>query len=42
MIAISILNRKGFSELTNVLGGFGAISKLDKAKTEIVSEAVKA
>lgn len=42
MIAISILNRKGFSGLSNVVGGFGAISKLDKAKSEIVSEAVKA
>ena len=42
LIAISALNRKGFSGLTNVQGGFGAISKLEKAKAEIVSEAVKA
>lgn len=42
LIAISLLHRKGFSDLTNVTGGFGAINKLDAAQAEIVSEVVQA
>jgi rhodanese-related sulfurtransferase len=41
MIAASILKAKGFQNLTDVQGGYGAISKLDKAKAEIVTEAAK-
>lgn len=37
MIAASILKAKGFSNLTDVQGGYGAISKLDKAKQDIVT-----
>ena len=32
----------GFKNLTDVQGGFGAISKLEKASPEIVSEVVSA
>jgi hydroxyacylglutathione hydrolase len=42
MIAVSILKAKGFKDLTDVRGGFAAISKLEKAKPEIVTEACKA
>lgn len=42
MIAISILLANGFKNLTDVQGGFGAISKLEKASPEIVSEVVSA
>jgi rhodanese-related sulfurtransferase len=42
MIAISMLKAKGFKDLTDVRGGFGAIKLLDEAKAEIVTEAVKA
>ena len=42
MIAISILEKNGFSNLTNVMGGFGAISKLPQATSQIVTEPVKA
>jgi hydroxyacylglutathione hydrolase len=42
MIAISILRANGFKNLTDVEGGFGAISKLENAKSQIVTEAVKA
>ncbi len=42
MIAISVLKRLGVTQLANVVGGFGAISKLEKAKPEIVAEPVKA
>jgi hydroxyacylglutathione hydrolase len=42
MITASILKAKGFQHLTDVQGGYGAISKLDKAKSEIVTETVKA
>jgi len=35
MIAASILKAKGFTNLTDVQGGYGAISKLDKAQAEI-------
>ena len=37
MIAASILKAKGFSNLTDVQGGYGAISKLNKIKPEIVT-----
>lgn len=39
MIAASILKAKGFKHLTDVQGGYGAISKLDKAQSEIVTVA---
>lgn len=42
MIAISILMANGFKNLTDVQGGFGAISKLPNATSEIVSETAKA
>ena len=42
MVAISILLANGFRHLTDVQGGFGSISKLQKANAEIVSEVVKA
>ena len=42
MVAISILLANGFKNLTDVQGGFGAISKLEKASPEIVSEVVSA
>ncbi|MBX3164073.1 MAG: MBL fold metallo-hydrolase [Bacteroidetes bacterium] len=42
MIAASILKQKGFNNLTDVQGGFGAISKTEAAKNKVVSEAVKA
>lgn len=42
MIAISILKANGFKDLTDVEGGFGAITKLDAAKSQVVAEAVKA
>lgn len=35
MIAASVLKAKGFQNITDVQGGYGAISKLDKAKSEI-------
>jgi len=35
MIAASILKAKGFTDITDVQGGYGAISKLDKAQSEI-------
>jgi rhodanese-related sulfurtransferase len=39
MITISILKANGFSNLQNVSGGFGAISKLEAAQTSIVKAA---
>jgi hydroxyacylglutathione hydrolase len=39
MIAASILKAKGFKNLTDVQGGYGSISKLEKAKSEIVTVA---
>lgn len=39
MIAASILKAKGFKHLTDVQGGYGAISKLEKAQNEIVTVA---
>ncbi|MBL7930899.1 MAG: MBL fold metallo-hydrolase [Bacteroidia bacterium] len=39
MIAASILKTKGYKNLTDVQGGYGAISKLDKAQKEIVTVA---
>jgi hydroxyacylglutathione hydrolase len=42
MIAISILKANGYKNVTDVQGGFGAISKLDEAKPQIVTEPVKA
>ncbi len=39
MIAASILKNKGYKTLTDVQGGYGAISKLDKAQQEIVTVA---
>lgn len=39
MIAASILKTKGFENLTDVQGGYGAISKLDKAQAEIATVA---
>lgn len=42
MIAASILKNNGFTSLTDVQGGYGAISKLEKAKKHIVAEPVKA
>jgi len=42
MVAISIMLANGFKNLTDVQGGFGAISKLEKASPEIVSEVVSA
>ena len=42
MIAISLLKAKGFSQLTNVEGGFGAIQKLEEAAPLIRRESVKA
>ncbi|MBA2610359.1 MAG: MBL fold metallo-hydrolase [Bacteroidetes bacterium] len=39
MIAISILKANGYTNLTNVNGGFGAISKVSDVDTEIVSQA---
>jgi len=41
MIALSILKLNGFKDLTNVNGGFGAISQLKKAKENLVSEEIK-
>lgn len=37
MIAASILKQKGFKNLTDVQGGFGAINKTEAAKNEVVS-----
>lgn len=42
MIAISVLKAKGFKNVTDVQGGFGAIKLLDKAKAQIVLEPAKA
>ncbi|MES2679940.1 MAG: MBL fold metallo-hydrolase [Bacteroidota bacterium] len=42
MIALSILKMNGYKDLTNVNGGYGAISKLEQAKGHLVSENVKA
>lgn len=42
MVAISILKANGFKNLTDVQGGFGAISKVESARPEIVTEPVKA
>lgn len=42
MIAISILKAKGFKNLTNISGGYGAISKVDPSSTEIVTQAFSA
>lgn len=42
MIAASILKAKGFQDLTDVQGGYGAISKLDKSQAEIVTVACSA
>jgi hydroxyacylglutathione hydrolase len=42
MIAASILKTKGFTNLTDVQGGYGAISKLDKIGSEIVTVACSA
>lgn len=42
MIAASIMKARGFKNLTDVQGGYGAISKVEKAKAEIVTESVKA
>lgn len=42
MIAISMLMANGVKNLTDVQGGFGAISKLPNAAPEIMSETVKA
>jgi glyoxylase-like metal-dependent hydrolase (beta-lactamase superfamily II)/rhodanese-related sulfurtransferase len=39
MIAISILKSNGYKNLTNVEGGFGAISKLNDVETDIVTQA---
>lgn len=39
MIAASILKAKGFKHLTDVQGGYGAISKLEKAQNNIVTVA---
>ncbi len=39
MIAISILKANGYTNLTNVDGGFGAISKLADVTSEIVTQA---
>ena len=39
MIAISILKANGYKNLTNVNGGFGAISKVAGVDTEIVTQA---
>lgn len=39
MIAISILKANGYNNLTNVNGGFGAISKVAGVDAEIVSQA---
>jgi glyoxylase-like metal-dependent hydrolase (beta-lactamase superfamily II)/rhodanese-related sulfurtransferase len=39
MIAISLLKAKGYTNLTNVNGGFGAISKIGGADAEIVTQA---
>jgi glyoxylase-like metal-dependent hydrolase (beta-lactamase superfamily II)/rhodanese-related sulfurtransferase len=42
IISISILKRKGFSNLIDVKGGFGAISKLENSQSEIVKENILA
>jgi hydroxyacylglutathione hydrolase len=42
MIAASVLKSKGIRLITDVLGGYGAISKLPEAKTEIVAGPVLA
>jgi hydroxyacylglutathione hydrolase len=42
MIAISILQANGFKNLTDVQGGYGAISKSGKAQSEIETVACKA
>lgn len=40
MIAISILMANGFKNLTDVQGGFGTFSKMEKVLPEIVSEVI--
>jgi glyoxylase-like metal-dependent hydrolase (beta-lactamase superfamily II)/rhodanese-related sulfurtransferase len=42
MIAISLLRSKGFQHLTDVQGGFGAISKVPSSVSEIVKDQVPA
>lgn len=42
MVAISLLKAKGFHNVTDVQGGFGAIKQLPAASAHIVSESVKA
>ena len=39
MIAISILKANGYTNLTNVNGGFGAISKLSDVNADVVTQA---
>jgi hydroxyacylglutathione hydrolase len=41
MIAASILKARGFTNLTDVQGGYGAISKLQNAQADIVTTACK-
>jgi hydroxyacylglutathione hydrolase len=41
IIAISLLKANGFKHLTNVSGGFGAISKLKNSEYHIISETIK-
>lgn len=38
MIAASVLKRQGFEHLTDVQGGYGAISKIDALQTALVAE----
>jgi hydroxyacylglutathione hydrolase len=40
MIAASLMKQKGFSNLIDVQGGFGAISKLTEAASQLVAETV--
>ena len=42
MIAISLMKAKGFDNVTDVRGGFGALSKVEKLNPEITTAAVKA
>ena len=42
MIAASILKATGYNAVTDVQGGFGAISKLPQAATALVKESIKA